>query len=48
MVNNDLSFSNTAKKEFQEMFEVIDKMFDLSYEIFHDQSQENLKKLHDL
>ncbi len=48
MVNNDLSFSNTAKKEFQEMFNVIDKMFDLSYEIFHDQSQENLKKLHDL
>ena len=48
MVNNDLSFSNTAKKEFQEMFDVIDKMFDLSYEIFHDRSQENLKKLHDL
>ena len=48
MVNNDLSFSDTAKKEFQEMFDVIDKMFDLSYEIFHDRSQEKLKKLHDL
>ena len=48
MVNNDLSFSNTAIKEFQEMFDVIDKMFNLSYEIFHDQSRENLKKLHDL
>ena len=48
MVNNDLSFSDTAKKEFQEMFDVIDKMFDLSYELFHDRSQEKLKKLHDL
>ena len=48
MVNNDLSFSSTAKKEFQGMFDIIDKMFDLSYEIFHDRSQENLKKLHDL
>ena len=48
MVDNDLSFSDTAKKEFQEMFDIIDKMFDLSYVIFHDQSQDNLKKLHDL
>jgi phosphate:Na+ symporter len=48
MANNDLSFSNTAKKEFQGMFDIIDKMFDLSYEIFHDRSKENLKKLHDL
>ena len=48
MVDNDLAFSDTAKKEFNEMFEVIDKMFDLSYIIFHDQSQDNLKKLHDL
>ena len=48
MVDNDLAFSDTAKKEFQEMFDIIDKMFDLSYAIFHDQSQENLKKLHDL
>lgn len=48
MVDNDLSFSDTARKEFNEMFDVIDKMFDLSYVIFHDQSQENLKKLHDL
>ena len=48
MVDNDLSFSDTAKKEFQGMFDVIDKMFDLSYEIFHDRSKENLKKLHDL
>jgi len=48
MVDNDLSFSDTARKEFQGMFDVIDKMFDLSYEIFHDRSKEKLKKLHDL
>ena len=48
MVDNDLSFSNTARKEFQEMFDVIDQMFDLAYLIFHDKSQDNLKKLHDL
>jgi len=48
MVDNDLKFSDIAKKEFQEMFDVIDKMFDLSFIIFHDQTQNNLKKLHDL
>lgn len=48
MVDNDLSFSNIAKKEFQEMFDVIDKMFDLAYAIFDNQTRVNLKKLHDL
>ena len=48
MVNNDLSFSDTAKKEFQEMFCVVDKMFDLAYAIFDNQTRVNLKKLHDL
>ena len=48
MVNNDLSFSDTAKKEFQEMFHVVDKMFDLAYAIFDNQTRVNLKKLHDL
>ena len=48
MVDNDLSFSNIAKKEFQEMFDVIDKMFDLAYVIFDNQTRVNLKKLHDL
>ena len=48
MVDNDLSFSDTAKAEFQEMFNVVDQMFNLSYEIFHDRSEENLKKLHNL
>ena len=48
MIDNDLSFSDTAKKEFQEMFHVVDKMFDLAYAIFDNQTRVNLKKLHDL
>jgi len=48
MVDNDLSFSDTAKKEFKEMFAVVDKMFDLAYAIFDNQTRVNLKKLHDL
>ena len=48
MVNNDLKFSDIAKKEFQEMFEVIEQMFELSFIIFHDQTKTNLRKLHDL
>ena len=48
MVSNDLKFSDVAKKEFKEMFAVIDQMFDLSFIIFHDQTDTNLRKLHDL
>ena len=48
MVNNDLAFSDTAKKEFQRMFDIIEEMFELSFVIFHDRSEVNLKKLHDL
>ena len=48
MVDNDLSFSEVARKEFQEMFSVIDKMFDLAYAIFDNGTRVNLKKLHDL
>ena len=48
MVDNDLAFSDIAKKEFQEMFNVIDKMFDLSFAIFDNGTRVNLKKLHDL
>ena len=48
MVNNDLAFSETAKKEFQRMFDVIEEMFELSFVIFHDRTETNLKKLHDL
>ena len=48
MVSNDLKFSETAQNEFREMFKVIDQMFELSFIIFHDQTVDNLKKLHDL
>ena len=48
MVSNDLKFSETAQNEFKEMFKVIDQMFELSFVIFHDQTVDNLKKLHDL
>ena len=48
MVANDLKFSDVAKKEFQEMFDIIDQMFELSFVIFHDQTGTYLKKLHDL
>ena len=48
MVDKDLVFSDTAKKEFQEMFDVIDKMFTLSFAIFENGTRVNLKKLHDL
>ena len=48
MVDNDLAFSPIAKQEFQEMFNLIDKMFDLSFAIFDNGTRVNLKKLHDL
>jgi phosphate:Na+ symporter len=48
MVANDLKFSEVAKKEFQSMFDIINQMFDLSFVIFHDQTDTNLRKLHDL
>ena len=48
MVDKDLAFSDTAKKEFGEMFEVVEKMFELSFMIFDNGTRVNLKKLHDL
>jgi len=48
MVSNDLKFSDIAKQEFKEMFDIIEQMFELSFIIFHDQSIDNLKKLHEL
>ena len=48
MINNDLKFSETAKGEFKEMFDIIEQMFELAFVIFHDQSAANLKKLHEL
>ena len=48
MVDNDLSFSDIAKKEFDSMFDLVEQMFDLTLVIFHDRSKESLRKLHDL
>ena len=48
MVDKDLNFSDTAKKEFDEMFSFIDKMFKMSFMIFDNGTRVNLKKLHDL
>ena len=48
MVDNDLTFSAVAKKEFNEMFAVIDKMFEMAFMIFDNGTRVNLKKLHDL
>ena len=48
MVDKDLNFSDTAKKEFNEMFTLIDKMFIMAFAIFDNGTRVNLKKLHDL
>ena len=48
MVENDLAFSDIAKKEFDSMFDVVCQMFDLTFIIFHDKSSDSLRKLHDL
>ena len=48
MVDKDLKFSDTAKKEFEEMFSVIEKMFEVSFMIFDNGTRVNLRKLHDL
>ena len=48
MVDNDLAFSDVAKKEFDSMFNLICQMFELTFVIFHDKSKDSLKKLHDL
>ena len=48
MVDNDLAFSDIAKQEFKEMFDVIEKMFDMAFMIFDNGTRVNLRKLHDL
>ena len=48
MVDKDLAFSDIAKKEFQEMFDVVEQMFTLSFMIFDNGTRVNLRKLHDL
>ena len=46
MVDNDLNFSETAKKELNELHEIILQMFDLSTLIFSKNDKEDLKQLH--
>ena len=46
--NEDLTFSDTAKKEFQEFIDILKKMFAEADEIFMKRDIENLKKLHEL
>ena len=48
MIDNDLSFSNVAKKEFDSMYDLVEQMFELTLVIFHDRSKDSLRKLHDL
>ena len=48
MVDKDLHFSDVAKKEFQEMFDVVENMFMTAFMIFDNQTRINLRKLHDL
>lgn len=48
MASNELMFSDTARAEFNEMYEIIIKMFDLSLKIFDDNNKQNLKELHQL
>lgn len=48
MVSCDLSFSETAKKQIDEMYNVVEQMFALSFEIFENNKKCDLIKLHDL
>ncbi|NLB48936.1 MAG: Na/Pi cotransporter family protein [Erysipelotrichia bacterium] len=48
MVETDLVFSDIAKEEIVQMYDVVEQMFELSYKIFQRNSKNNLKKLHDL
>ncbi|MCR5741560.1 MAG: Na/Pi cotransporter family protein [Gammaproteobacteria bacterium] len=50
MKENDLMFSDTAKGEFKEMYEIVMEMYDISIDIFSEtkKGKDNLKRLHDL
>lgn len=48
MMNDDLQFSDVAKKEFEEFVGVISEMFVLAGKIFMDGDKEDLKKLAEL
>lgn len=48
MIDNDLAFSDHAKEELKEMYDVITKMFDLSLHAFEKHDLSHLSELHDL
>ena len=48
MKDKDLVFSSIAQKELDEMYKVVNKMFDLSKEIFINKDYNSLSKLHEL
>lgn len=48
MMEKDLKFSEEAKKEFDTIYEIIQKMNQIVPEIFDKKDKRNLKKLHDL
>lgn len=48
MINNDLKFSDLAKKEFDRFIVVLKEMFDLADRIFMDGDMNDLKKLAEL
>lgn len=48
MMDDELKFSDTAIAEFNSMYEIIIKMFDLSLKIFDDNNKQYLNELHQL
>ena len=48
MKSNDLSFSEVALTELQEMHDINIKMFELAFEIFDHKARSKLPVLHDL
>ena len=46
--NNDLEFSDLAKNEFNKYNELVEKMFELSKNIFLNKEKDDLDKLHEL
>ena len=46
--DEELSFSDTAKKEFSEFIDILKEMFTISEKVFMDRKIDDLQKLHDL
>lgn len=46
--DEELSFSDTAKKEFSEFIDILKEMFTISEKVFMDRRIDDLQKLHDL